>query len=238
MRSARMDIDTFDADCARGNSVACANAGVWCFRAGEFARALAYFERGCRGGQGAACNRLAHMLLNGEGTDADAPRAERLFRDACAGGDGNSCATLGGLLARRGESAAAEESLQRGCDAGYAPACTTLGVRLIERPVETADHARAAALFQRACDAQDFVGCCCLGVQYATGLGVPKDRERANFLEEHARLETKAAGTCRGLGALSARESRETFRNIERQGQRERDAEMVSGVRDKRHGHG
>lgn len=73
----------------------------------------------------------------------------------------------------------AAELYGRGCEAGDARACTSLGVMLFGDEGIPRDHPAAAHLFEKACDAGDGMGCGWLGMVYQHGIEWSRDFQRA-----------------------------------------------------------
>jgi len=105
-------------------------------------------------------------------------------RAQCARGSAPSCTRLGYLLAH-GEHGFVRDNLQalafyeRGCSAGYPPACFNIGVLHWSDGGVRKDEALAEKFWNRACAAGYAAACANLGVLEMQAKGRPVDRERA-----------------------------------------------------------
>src|SRR5262245_51696179 len=97
--------------------------------------ALDSLERGCGGGEMAACARLGVYLEMGRSTARNLPRAYQLYERACNGGDPLGC-TQAGLMQENGgvvpaDAGQARSRYEKACRGGGADGCYRLA-RLVE----------------------------------------------------------------------------------------------------------
>jgi hypothetical protein len=76
--------------CAAKTGSACNGLGQLFHRAGDHARAQAYFERGCDAGHGVSCHNLGELMLAGY-TKLDRALYEKAQSRACAAGEQEDC---------------------------------------------------------------------------------------------------------------------------------------------------
>lgn len=143
-------------------------------------------EGACDSGVGAACVRLAKKASGAK----DAKRLLQLAEKGCEAGDAVGCINAaathreGKGLAKNPQKASAlfERACVSGEDYGIAAGCAALGAMLANGEVGPPDLKRAVELFNQACAAGGWVGCLNLGVAYDKGMGVAKDKPRADKL--------------------------------------------------------
>jgi len=85
--------------------------------------ALTLFERCCRGGAGASCDRAGQLL---ELVRRDVQGAEQRYRIACDAGHARGCRDLAVLCRRTQREDEAQPLLRRACDLGSTEACSDL----------------------------------------------------------------------------------------------------------------
>lgn len=160
--------------------------------------------RGCDGGVGVSCTRLAELLENGIGGEADWKEAARRQRLACEGGLVDACAKLA-RLTRLGQGvprnlARAQEMTASSCERGSPEACEALsednrfGVGM-PTEVTRADTlaARALGLHRQRCDRDDADSCIALSDRLDAGKGTPKDEKQAAVVLKRGRELQKIA---------------------------------------------
>jgi TPR repeat protein len=103
----------------------------------------------------------------------------------CDGGDLESCEMLGSALSVGirvpADPARGADLLERACDRGRTSSCFGLGVAYFEGRGRPKDETRAWGLMLPAC-ARDPEGCGEFGNLYGSGLGFPRNRDRASRL--------------------------------------------------------
>ncbi len=160
------------------------------------ARARELYQRACDGAVAEACLTLAGAHLAGSLGPRDPAAAVTAMGRACEAGHTLSCAHAGLMLSTASEVARddtrARGFLTRGCEADLAPACGGLALlHLAGRGGLARDAMRAAALLERACAADEPSSCVNLAGLYEAGVGVAKNRTRAQEL--YARACSKGA---------------------------------------------
>jgi hypothetical protein len=113
----------FDQACAASDAGACAEAGARFLRAEtrDPERAVAALQRGCAGGGGAACARLARVYEEGDGAVPNLALAAETREKACSTGNGASCRKLACDVPS--ELPRAAELWERGCKEGDSISC-------------------------------------------------------------------------------------------------------------------
>jgi TPR repeat protein len=170
--------------CTTGDGVACEELGKDAMRAragpadtAATARALEYFDLGCRSNYGAC-------------VDAAALREEAALDAACVAGEREACLSLAAHYQRWDgplwDPQAAQEILAGLCDTSPDAAerrarCGAAGKLMIEGAMSDApfDAVRTTDLLTRACDAGDAEVCFDLALDLAGGRKLPPDRPRA-----------------------------------------------------------
>lgn len=158
--------------------------------------------RECDRGDVDACARLGEMLLDGEGVDADAERADRLLRRACQRDAEVACLALG-RAAKEKDPPRAVEHYQQACDLGIPFGCGQAAKLLL--PTEPA---RAVELAERACAAGSWRDCLGIAEALRAGTAGPRDDPRAERLEQRGavmaevRCEDGAPLSCSLLARL------------------------------------
>lgn len=149
------------------------------------------FAKGCNElKHGPSCHALAALYRKGHGNPD--PKSEEPTREG---------------IPKNGPRAAIAYAL--GCEMGYSPSCTALGLMKVNADGVEQQATEARTLFKRACDAGDATGCTCLGgaqqhaprdrllcgsrsvpapraVCHATGLGGEPDMSAATALFKQA----------------------------------------------------
>jgi TPR repeat protein len=72
---------------------------------GDDGRAVALYQRACKGGVPASCANLGVMLVQGRGIEADAHGATELFQRACKAGNAEGCYNLAFMYLKQGKRA-------------------------------------------------------------------------------------------------------------------------------------
>jgi TPR repeat protein len=117
----------------------------------DYQRALEAYQKASDAGDTLAMNRLAHMLLNGEGAAADPKKGIALLEQAIAEGlPGPSAAALGEYYREAGNPAKAIQAYQQASDVGEAAAMLSLADMLFKGEGIPADPEKAIALSQQA----------------------------------------------------------------------------------------
>lgn len=168
--------------------------------------ALAEVRADCDGHRARACAELARRTLVGEGVEADARAALRLYDGACEGGDAGACAATAAMW-REGRHADADAARaltyeQRACELGAIDACGRVGITLADERSTGYDPVRARAALDASCAAEDAPSCTALaGLLYA-GAGGAVDVPRA--LDLYRRSCARDATACTRAGAIYA----------------------------------
>lgn len=151
------------------------------------AGAVAAWDTACTLQRAEGCTLAADAMFGkvGQGTKADAVRANEWLRKACELRVGAACFRAGQELLRGGliakDAPAGLALVEKGCDANDANACTQLAALYREgSSVLDKDLVKAASLLQRACDLKSPQGCLELGVSYDQGFGVFPDTAQAH----------------------------------------------------------
>lgn len=143
-------------------------------------------EGACDSGVGAACVRLAKKASGAK----DAKRLLQLAEKGCEAGDAVGCINAaashregkGSVKNPQKASALFERACVSGEAYGVAAGCAALGAMHANGEAGPQDLKRAVELFSQACAAGGWVGCLNLGVAYDKGMGVAKDKPRADKL--------------------------------------------------------
>ena len=193
-----------DDACRGGSHLGCALFGEM-LRQGvgvpkDLERAERLLDDACDEGNAQACNDLALLMSDKQGTTADDVRV--LFSKACDGGFAYGCRNVT-LYDKNLSEGAVLGLLERACSGDAPMACTDLGSRSMEGKGVPVDFAVAAQKFERACDQGDATGCEWLGSLASSGRGVPKDPARAARLYGRACDEGRK-GACASLAWLFA----------------------------------
>jgi len=118
------------AACDDGSASSCTNLALLYEQRGtdgDAARALAFYDVGCRGGSARGCAYLGRAYERGRGVTADGGRAVQLYQQACAAKDAWGCGYLGQAYAT-GRSVAKDPArgkalLEQACDGGVTWSC-------------------------------------------------------------------------------------------------------------------
>lgn len=193
--------------CDLGFVPACGNVAMMVAYPGsnvEPAAAFRYADKGCKAGDGGACNALGLIYLQGIGTPVDAEKSARLFDDQCKRANQQACGNLamqlyfGMGLARDIPRAAV---LAEHACTSVPGACSTLGAILVEQGGD-ANMQRAEILFASTCNLGNGGACDNLGQLYARGVGqAPPDRDRASAAYKQA-CDLGFAKACTHLAEL------------------------------------
>lgn len=150
--------------CDLGNHYSCGDAGEEYVapngsNAKDPAKALAFFARGCNGGEAQVCTKLADRLLRGTGgVTKDVAAGLVAASDACLS-DPEECFIVAGWVKGAGRPKDAFELLSRGCTVTtenryLEESCAELGDYYAAGIGTTKDAARAKAAWTTACDAR------------------------------------------------------------------------------------
>ena len=206
---AKMPIEKLEA-AAEDNAVAATLAGL----AYGFGRAnvivddykaTQFYRRGCDGGVGRACYRLATNYNYGRGVTPDVVKAAQILGRGCDLGDADSCTDLG-YFYEQGTGVArsdvnATDFYRRACDAGNALGCNNLGHRYQTGKGVAQNEVEAADLYRRACENGSGLGCGNLGFLYAGGIGVSQsDVEAVRYYR--LGCDMKDGASCGNLGYM------------------------------------
>jgi TPR repeat protein len=161
----------------------------------DIPRAVDAFERSCHAGLWGGCSSAAGRLLMGDGVAKDAARATTMLQQVC---DGHpyTCETLARVdevgLGVPANPAAAFALYDKDCTArtqstqpwmnANRGSCAARAIMLAQGRGTTKDAAGAAAAMQAQCAAEakpGGPGCVALAQLMQTGLGVPKDTDKA-----------------------------------------------------------
>jgi TPR repeat protein len=169
--------------CDAATPSACSTEAIEAWDAGDPASTRVNAEVGCAGGDAESCALLAQLDL-AHPDPAAISRALDLATDACDLGAGRACYVLGDAywVGRGVERLRIEGAVfyELGCDAGFAPACTRLGVVTAQGQGIPLQAEVAARAWSRACvELEDATGCMFHGLALSSGVGVAVDREAA-----------------------------------------------------------
>lgn len=186
----------YRAACDGGEQAACDNLGDLLLAGGDQVGALAAYDRGCGIGSARSCHERAAVILlqHAERPAAEVAEAAALEVRECEAAavstwQAEACNNAGYVL-EHGVGVAVELGranvlYQRGCDAGSAMACLSLGNLMYAAvPPQTVP---ALATFRRACEGRNAVGCRNVGVVLRDGgEGVARDADAARAMFEQA----------------------------------------------------
>jgi uncharacterized protein len=173
------------------------------------ARAIAAYDKACRGGAGVACYNLAGMYGGGHGIvvdhakyDAYTEKARLAWNASCDGSDTRWCTNAGFLIEDK-DRAAAEVRYRRGCDRGDPIACVQVA-RVGLQTGKLKPDAFIAAV-DRICTSGEVVACGVLASFLDGGAnGVIKDAKRAFEVAKKA-CDMNDASSCEVVGTAYAR---------------------------------
>lgn len=146
--------------CKLGNHYSCGDAGEEYVNpqgsnAKDPARALAFFDKGCDGGEAAVCSQLAYRLLTGSGgVKKDVPRGATAAENACRN-DADECYIVFDWVKAAGQTKVAFTMLERGCTPGnrfLEDSCSLLGDHLAKGIGTKKDAARAKEAWSMSCE--------------------------------------------------------------------------------------
>lgn len=206
---AEMPIEKLEA-AAEGSAVAATLAGLaYGFGRANVAvddyKATQLYRRGCDGGIGRACYRLATNYNYGKGVTPDAEKSAQILGRGCDLGDADSCTDLG-YYYEHGKGVAksdinATDYYRRACETGNALGCNNLGHRYQTGKGVGQNEAEAADLYRRACEGGSGLGCGNLGFLYSDGVGVSQsDIEAVKFYRLGCDMNDGAS--CGNLGYM------------------------------------
>ena len=205
-RCTRLDLSACERGCDDDDAVSCFFAGD-IYEGGrglpvDRTRAEARYDRACKRGHEASCNRSGVMKQDDRAAaDGDAPidpLAER-----CTAGRGDACHELA-VAAHPDEDVIRRFTLEkRACELGSAAGCTAIG-KMYAKGVNTRpDPTTAKDYFVKACSGNDADGCFQLGWLYEAGNGIAADAAKAAELYGRACGHDADVG-CALLGRLYA----------------------------------
>lgn len=209
--------------CEKGDAGSCHNL-AWLHKMGkdvskDEARANELFDKACNGGFANACYQrgwsyLSERLQKGKSEDAQTElrvKAEELMNKACQLGDAYACYNTSDWYLRDPplavfpkDPARAIAMIRRGCNLGYAFACSKLAMHLVDGKHAKQDVPGAMSLLQRACDAGRWEDCETIGNLYRDGKGVNKNPVAAIAAYEQA-CDKGGARACNSGGTLYAK---------------------------------
>ncbi|MCE9573607.1 MAG: hypothetical protein K8W52_10660 [Deltaproteobacteria bacterium] len=196
------------------------------------AKAIAAYEKACRGGAGTGCFNLATMYSGGQGVTVDLAKADRYKRDAaaawtaaCHGSEPRWCTNAAFLMAdadgKGGPSPATMATMraleQRACDAKVLVGCTELA-RLTMQQGELAPAAYVDRQDQL-CGQGEVTACVAGGALLLDGQRVPRDAARGIALYRRGcdagdRNACEALGVEEGLGEFVAKDEAAAERHL------------------------
>lgn len=106
--------------------------GVLLYRAGQYAKAAAAYEKACDESYAAACTDLGFMYRFGQGVRRNYVCATKLYQQGCSGGNGLGCTNLGLLYWNNvlpKDDRRAEELFRVACVEGDNGACVAFSFR-------------------------------------------------------------------------------------------------------------
>lgn len=151
------------------------------------AKANDLFQHACASGFAEACTNLGFDYARGFGVRADASAAAIFYQQGCDGRDWRGCTKLAAAYVQgQGVDADPQRAVleaTKACDGKYMEGCVVLGFVYLQG---LNDAAKGASYFDLACTAGEASGCQNLAVLYRDGIGVPKDRDKAEQLVKKA----------------------------------------------------
>ncbi len=226
-RSAARALVFFDTICTVDPD-SCARIADLLWKRKRYVDALAYFERGCDGGDDEACVDAGVVLASGRRVKKDLKRAWRLFDRACSE-EPSRCQKLAKKYRRPGEAKSRRQSvaravrkqkddpeaqkiagLARSCRvslAGEKPsavdgaACLELAGIYASTKSNRRDPVKAALYYNEACGLAEPRACLRLGDMYRDGRGIEQSGNDAASLYRQACLADEPFG-CWRLGRL------------------------------------
>ena len=195
-RDPKTSLPELDMLCTRYNLArACSNYAYYFENAKpdqkpDLKTASKYYQRGCKLGDGVACNNLANRLFQGEPTEKDKRDGVLALKRGCELDYAMAChrvavITTAGILLEN-DPAKAAAFMTRGCDLGDAMSCHDLGYLYMDGTGVTRDQGRALELFRTSCAKDLARGCGTLGSMYLMGGAEKIDYEKARELLEKA----------------------------------------------------
>jgi len=172
----------------------------------DLARAAAFYQKGCEGGDPETCVNLA-LLYVGGGLPEDPPRAAAILERGCSGGSGLSCFNLASFHAsgtgvpKDAQRAAA--LLGQACRLGFRRACDPDGIKPVPTPAPVRTPPEVAQLQSR-CERREAGACTTLATLYVRGVGVAPDLSRASGIVGEACLGGDDQGCEMFLGLRKA----------------------------------
>ena len=174
------------------------DAGWDAYDAGDFGKAMEYFQLAGVAGKAEGWRGLGSLYLSGEGVEMDFEKALEYFLLAADQDDAKSILTIGMLyqygMGVNQDVGKAVEYYQRAGDLGSSEACIMLGSLYYYGEGVEQDISKAAECYQKAADLGDASMCYAIGGMYYSGEGVEQDYVKA------AEYYQKAAD----LGAIQA----------------------------------
>ncbi len=143
--------------CDLGAGISCLSLGKILDRAGEFVKAVGYFEQACRlSDQQIGCQQVAEAYYDGIGVPKDPAKGLAILKSGCDANAIVSCHTLGTWLRDgKGTTARPAEALTRfdsACTRGWGTACVAQAELLENKAYGLPlDPAKAKALRELAC---------------------------------------------------------------------------------------
>lgn len=145
------------------------DAGLQAYQQGDFATALAEWQKLAKAGNSQAMHNLAILYENGQGVDADAKEAQFWCERAAEAGNAQAQTHLGYMLQQQGDFTTANTWWLRAAEAGDADAQNNLGLAYHNGEGVEADDDTAADWFEAAA-LQNHTGAQFnMGVLYANG---------------------------------------------------------------------
>lgn len=176
----------FEKACTYGDSWSCYHLGNAYQTATnvplDLAHAAQLYTQACDRGMVEACVPLAGILSDDTYTKQDVTRAEVLYKRACDRKIAAGCEGLSWVLHTRGELPGALAALEQGCQLGSAAACAEAG----QLHLSAKDWGGAVILLDQACSGKVAESCEALGLLYKKGMGVERDKLKAETLHTQA----------------------------------------------------
>jgi TPR repeat protein len=181
------DPDDCTIQCERGSMGSCAVLGRN-YQMGrgvpqDVKKAADLLVRACKGGAAAACSRIGEMLLAAPGTEQD---GLQLLQKSCSMGWAEACTLAGAHLAKSGGKVNVGALLRRGCAAGNAEGCWTLGTLYEEGRGLPKNDAEAIRYYKFGCDGGARHGCSSYAKALEEGKGTSSDPARAIMVLQNA----------------------------------------------------
>ncbi|QKI90196.1 tetratricopeptide repeat protein [Thiomicrorhabdus xiamenensis] len=188
----------FEKACHEGRGDACSVIGLAYDRNNNYAKALAFYQKGCTYRDANSCTKIGLMYDSGRGVKKNPGKAIDFYSKACEYGDAETCNYLGAKYNNadgiKQNVAMAIDFFQKACNGGNADGCQNVfklyqaycdgdhafscnalaGIYFKGQGV-TKDPTKAAELVVKSCRLEDANGCYLSGMVYEQGVGVTQN---------------------------------------------------------------